>query len=85
MRSQIDADADHDDDLRSCARRLALRQDARALGLADQDIVGPLEPQARRSGAPAAAAIASITATPASSESWCTTAGGQASRCSRLA
>ena len=34
---------------------------------------------------PAAAAMASTTATPASSDSWWTTACGQASRCSRLA
>ena len=46
MPGQIEADADHGD--RSLVTRNAFGEDARALGLPDQHIVGPLEPQARR-------------------------------------
>ena len=51
------------------APRAAFGQYARTLGLADQDVVGPLQPQAGNPALPAAAAMASTTATPASSES----------------
>src|SRR5262249_46238301 len=46
VRHQVDADAEHYHGLRALRPDLALGQYARTLGLADQDIVGPLQPQA---------------------------------------
>ena len=46
VRGQIDANADHDHDLLGAAARVAFGQYARTLGLADQDVVGPFQPEA---------------------------------------
>ncbi len=67
MPGEVDADADHR--RHRILAGNALRENAGALGLADQHVVGPLEPQAGGARPAACLAIASTVATPASSDS----------------